>query len=111
MRAAAIEETIPMVIIEKDLLFVLLLLDISITLNIIINIVRTMIETLQIRNLRVFILALFLYCPNIGRDLFFYIVRDLWRLGNIKMIIIQFIFRISGTKRRINFSGLFRPMR
>ena len=45
MRAAAIEETIPMVIIEKDLLFVLLLLDISITLNIIINIVRTMIET------------------------------------------------------------------
>jgi hypothetical protein len=71
MRAAAIEETIPMVIIEKDLLFVLLLLDISITLNIIINIVRTMIETLQIRNLRVFILALFLYCLNIGRNLFF----------------------------------------
>jgi hypothetical protein len=67
MRAAAIEETIPMVIIEK----VLLLLDISITLNIIINIVRTMIETLQIRNLRVFILALFLYCLNIGRNLFF----------------------------------------
>ena len=47
MRAAAIEETIPMVIIEKDQLFVLLLLDISITLNIIINIVRTMIETLH----------------------------------------------------------------
>jgi len=68
---------ISLVIIEKDQLFVLLLLDISITLNIVINIVRTMIETLQIRNLRVSILALFLYCLNIGRNLFFYIVRDL----------------------------------
>ena len=64
------EETIPMAIIEEDLLVVLLLPDITITLNIIINNVRTMIETLQMRNLRVFILVFFLYCLNIGRNLF-----------------------------------------
>jgi hypothetical protein len=60
-----------MAIIEEDLLLELLLPDITITLNIITNIVRMMIETLQIRNLRVFSLALFLYCLNIGRNLFF----------------------------------------
>ena len=65
------EETIPMAMIEEDLLLGLLLLpDITITLNIIMNKVRTIIETRQRRNLRVFILALFLYCLNIGRNLF-----------------------------------------